>query len=218
MLPLHRLFEYHVREDNPDSANHYLRLTMRQDRDNFEVQRLVDRFPTLIRAEPEEVEISELETVEIAPDSTALELSPGFFTIVEEPFVRESVQPLYPAEANGDSAKVERNYIKHWGELKGFSLALQTGKDNLGETATRLNRLIGYGPLLTNASQVIDIDKSGNYVRDQGSSWGEYMLHMAKVQKLMIDQFGVKVRKNDVTGDMKALAGKLGDKASAEND
>jgi hypothetical protein len=44
------------------------------------------------------------------------------------------------------------------------------------------------------------------------------MLHMAKVQKLMIDQFGVKVRKNDVTGDMKALAGKLGDKASAEND
>ena len=106
VLPLHRLFEYHVREDNPDSANHYLRLTMRQDRDNIEVQRLVDRFPTLIRAEPEEVEISELETVEIAPDSTALELSPGFFTIVEEPFVRESVQPLYPAEANGDSAQV----------------------------------------------------------------------------------------------------------------
>jgi len=106
VLPLHRLFEYHVREDNPDSANHYLRLTMRQDRDNIEVQRLVDRFPTLIRAEPEEVEVSELETVEIAPDSTALELSPGFFTIVEEPFVRESVQPLYPAEANGDSAQV----------------------------------------------------------------------------------------------------------------
>ena len=121
-------------------------------------------------------------------------------------------------EANGDTAKVERNYIKHWGELKGFSLALQTGKDNLGETATRLNRLIGYGPLLTNASQVIDIDKSGNYVRDQGLPWGEYMLHMAKVQKLMIDTFKVQAQNNDVTGDMTELTKSLGGTNSAEND
>jgi hypothetical protein len=121
-------------------------------------------------------------------------------------------------ESNGDTNEQFRKYAKHWGELKGFALSLQSGKANLGETATKLNRMIGVGPLLLNASQVVDIDSKGNYVRDQGSSWGEYMLHMAKVQKLMIDQFGVKVRKNDVTGDMKALAGKLGDKASAEND
>ncbi len=121
-------------------------------------------------------------------------------------------------EANGDTAKVYKKYIKHWGELKGFSLALQTGKHNLGETATRLNRMIGYGPLLENASQVVDIDSKGNYVRDQGSSWGEYMIHMGKIQKLMIDTFGVKARNNDITGDMAALIATLGDGANAEND
>ncbi|MBO6521451.1 MAG: DUF4856 domain-containing protein [Rhodospirillales bacterium] len=121
-------------------------------------------------------------------------------------------------EANGDTDKALKTYIKHWGELKGFALALQTGKDNLGETATRLNRMIGFGPLLPNRSQVVDVDKDGNYLRDQGVSWGEYMLHMAKVQKLLIDEFGVKARASDVTGDMKDLAGKLGGKASAEND
>lgn len=121
-------------------------------------------------------------------------------------------------DAKGDPAKAFRAYAKHWGELKGFSLALQAGKNNLGETATRLNRMIGAGPLLLNASQVVDIDSKGNYVRDQGPAWGEYMLHMAKIQKLLIDEFGVKARNNDVTGDMKALMDSLGDKASAEND
>ena len=121
-------------------------------------------------------------------------------------------------DAKGDPAKAFRAYVKHWGELKGFSLALQAGKNNLGEAATRLNRMIGAGPLLLNASQVVDIDSKGNYVRDQGPEWGEYMLHMAKVQKLLIDKFGVKARNNDVTGDMKALSDALGGKASAEND
>jgi hypothetical protein len=121
-------------------------------------------------------------------------------------------------EANGDTSKVTKKYIKHWGELKGFSLALQTGKENLGETATRLNRLIGFGPLMSNLSQVTDIDSKGNYVRDQGVSWGEYMLHMIKVQKLMLEKFGVKARNNDMTDKMASLTKSLGDGASAEND
>ena len=121
-------------------------------------------------------------------------------------------------DAKGDPAKAFRAYAKHWGELKGFALALQAGRNNLGETATRLNRMIGAGPLLLNASQVVDIDSKDNYVRDQGPEWGEYMLHMAKVQKLLIDKFGVKARNNDVTGEMKALSDALGGKASAEND
>ena len=121
-------------------------------------------------------------------------------------------------DAKGDPAKAFRAYAKHWGELKGFSLALQAGKNNLGETATRLNRMIGAGPLLLNASQVADIDSKGNYVRDQGPAWGEYMLHMAKVQTLLVEKFGVKARNNDVTGEMRALSDTLGGKASAEND
>ena len=121
-------------------------------------------------------------------------------------------------EAKGDTSKVLRKYVKHWGELKGFSLALQTGKENLGETATRLNRLVGFGPLMPNQSQVVDIDSKGNYVRDQGSGMGEYMLHMLKVQKLMADKFGVKARKNDMLKEMAGLSKKLGGSDSSEND
>ena len=118
-------------------------------------------------------------------------------------------------EANGDTSKQLKKYIKHWGELKGFSLALQAGKDSLGETATRLNRLIGFGPLMPNLSQVTDVDSKGNYIRDQGGSWGEYMLHMAKVQKLMVDKFDVKALKNAISGDLADLAKKLGSGSSA---
>ncbi|MFY0613008.1 MAG: DUF4856 domain-containing protein [Hyphomicrobiaceae bacterium] len=121
-------------------------------------------------------------------------------------------------DAKGDPSKVLKNYIKHWGELKGFALALQTGKDNLGETATRLNRLIGYGPLMLDETQVVDMNRKGNYLRDQTISWGEYMLHMAKVQKLMIDKFGVKARNNAISGDLATLAKSLGAGNSAEND
>jgi hypothetical protein len=120
-------------------------------------------------------------------------------------------------DARGDTSKVLMNYIKHWGELKGFSLALQTGKRNLGETATRLNRLIGFGPVMPNFSQVVDIDSKGNYVRDQ-AKWGEYMLHMAKTQKLLVEKFDIKARNKAIGGDLADLAKQLGAGNSAEND
>ena len=121
-------------------------------------------------------------------------------------------------ESKGDTSKQLKKYIKHWGELKGFSLALQTGKENLGETATRLNRMIGAGPLMPNLSQVVDIDSKGNFDRDQGGSWGEYMLHMAKIQKLLVDKFGVTARSKAISGNIADLAKKLGGGSSAEND
>ena len=121
-------------------------------------------------------------------------------------------------DAKGDASKVLKNYIKHWGELKGFSLALQTGKKNLGDTATRLNRMIGFGPLMPNLSQVTDIDSSGNYVRDQGSSWDEYMLHMVKVQKLLADKFKIKAKAKDESKKLSELTKSLGGGSSAEND
>ena len=110
------------------------------------------------------------------------------------------------------------NYTKHWGELKGFALALQSGKNNLGETAVSLNRMMGYGPVLMNSSQVVGVDSSGNYVKDQSQEWGDYKLHMLKIQKLMIDQFGVEAKANDQLADMSDLAAKLGSSDSAEND
>ena len=87
-------------------------------------------------------------------------------------------------DANGDASKIMKNYIKHRGELKGFSLALQVGKNNHGTTAMRLNRLIGFGPLLLNSSQVIDIDRKGTTMfainaspwANTCSSWQSYKI------------------------------------------
>jgi len=96
------------------------------------------------------------------------------------------------AEAKGDLSKALSSYIKHWGELKGFSLALQTGKNNLGATATNLNRLTGFGPLMPDLSQVTNINTKGDYVTGKGVSWGNYLQQMVSIQKLMISKFGVK--------------------------
>ena len=116
------------------------------------------------------------------------------------------------------SPKSLAKYVKYWGELKGFSLSLQTGRKNLGETATRLNRLIGFGPVLMNSSQVVDINSKGQYVKDQSSGIDNYMVHMLKVQKLMVDKFGVKARANDALSGLGAMIKKLGKGAAAEND
>jgi len=116
------------------------------------------------------------------------------------------------------SEKNIANYTKHWGEAKGFALALQCGKNNLGETAVKLNRMMGYGPVLMNSSQVVGVDSAGNYVKDQALEWDDYKLHMLKIQKLMIDQFDVKARSHDQLTNMSDLAAKLGSSDSAEND
>ncbi len=121
-------------------------------------------------------------------------------------------------DAGEDVTSTYAKYGKHWGELKGFSMALQAGKDNLGETAVKINRLIGFGPVTLNASQVTGVDSSGEYLKDEASSWGEYKLHMLKLQKLLIDEFSVEARSKDQTASMEALADKLGDSDSAEND
>ena len=121
-------------------------------------------------------------------------------------------------DAQGNIDKAFRKYAKHWGELKGFSLALQAGRKNLGETAVKLNRMIGFGPLLPNGSQVVDVGAGGNFIKDQGKSMGGYMLHMLKVQRLMVKEFGIKARANDKLASLEGLLKKVGKGDSAEND
>ena len=55
-------------------------------------------------------------------------------------------------------------------------------------------------------------------LKDEGSGWGEYKLHMLKVQKLMVDAFQVEARNKDKLSDMSNLAEKLGGSNSSEND
>ena len=120
--------------------------------------------------------------------------------------------------SNEDLSKEFSKYMKYWGELKGFSMALQVGKNNIGETAAGLNRMIGFGPMLMDETQIVGIDINGNYVMDKVYSMHDAKIHMLKVQKLMIDEFGVVARSNDMLADMSDLASKLGSSNSAEND
>ena len=120
--------------------------------------------------------------------------------------------------SNADLAKEFDKYMKYWGELKGFSMALQVGKDNIGETGTKLNRMVGFGPMLLDETQIVGIDVNGNYVMDKIYSMNDAKLHMLKIQKLMIDQFGIEARANDMLSDMADLASKIGTSESAEND
>ena len=119
---------------------------------------------------------------------------------------------------NTDDAKMFGKYVKHWGELKGFALALEAGKQDRSAVAKRLTSLMGYGPWLPNLSQVVDVSADGNYVKDEASSLESYQLHMLKIQQVMVDEFSVKARNNDMLGSMKDLAAKLGGSGYAEND
>ena len=121
-------------------------------------------------------------------------------------------------DANGDTSETFRKYAKHWGELKGFALALQCGPENLGEVAVKMNRMMGFGPVLLNASQVVGVDSNGNFIKDQAQEWGEFKLHMLKIQKLMVDEFGVTARNNDQLAAMEDLSSSMGSSDSAEND
>ena len=121
-------------------------------------------------------------------------------------------------DSNGDTSKAFSTYAKHWGELKGFAMAMQSGRKNLGEAAAYMNREMGFGPVLLNTSQVTGIDSNGNYIKDESVSMDVYQMNMLKIQNLMINKFGVEARGNDQTGQMAALAEKLGDSDSAEND
>ena len=121
-------------------------------------------------------------------------------------------------ESNGDASKAFAAYGKHWGELKGFLMALETSGRSLGEAGVRMNRLVGYGPVLLGGGQVTGIDSEGNFLIGGNRSMGEYQVHMVKLQKLLGDTFKLKARKNDVTGEMDDLLKSLGSSRAAEND
>jgi hypothetical protein len=121
-------------------------------------------------------------------------------------------------EDGADEAKVYRAYVKHWGELKGFSMALQSGRNNLGETAGTMNDLILFGPVTLDNSYVTSVTSSGDFNRDKRMTWNDYQLQLLKVQQLMVDKFSVASRVNDQLADLGALADKLGAQSNAETD
>ncbi|MEO1407774.1 MAG: DUF4856 domain-containing protein, partial [Pseudomonadota bacterium] len=133
--------------------------------------------------------------------------------------VYKDIEALRATEGDEAIAEAYRTYGKHWGELKGFSMALQSGKNNLGGTAVRLNRLIGFGPVTMDESVVTGVDGDGNFVKDAKMSWNAYQLNMLKVQDLMVKKFGVEARVNDGIADLAELIKELDtDTGGAETD
>ena len=106
LLPQYRLFEYHVQQSQVDSANHYLRYITRRDRENPDALSVIDRFPTVASAEPEEIEIDLLETIDLQPSDENLRLPAAFFGIVELPLVRSSVVARYPDDGSDSSSVI----------------------------------------------------------------------------------------------------------------
>ena len=133
--------------------------------------------------------------------------------------VYKDIAKIRDAADDEARAKAYRDYGKHWGELKGFSMAIQTGKINLGGTAVRLNRLIGFGPVTMDETIVTGIDADGNFVKDAKMSWNAYQLNMLKVQDLLVKQFGIEARENDATAELAGLVKALdSDSGGAETD
>ena len=119
-------------------------------------------------------------------------------------------------ENPGDEA-LKRKYAKYWGELKGFALSLHTSGQNLGELGTRIDRLVGFGPVV-NGSKVTGVDAGGNYFEMGEANVDKEMVHMLKLQKLMEDEFSVTAKNNDKLAGISNLSEVLGSGDSAEND
>jgi hypothetical protein len=122
-------------------------------------------------------------------------------------------------EAHGEVAKAYSSYVKHWGELKGFTLALEAAGRDLGNTQAGLDRLIGFSPILFGNTQVLAVDGKGGFIQGDSIAMQEYKLNMIKTQNLLDKSFGLKAKLNDRTAGMSAVLDQINKAGnSAEND
>lgn len=122
-------------------------------------------------------------------------------------------------EAHGEVAKAYSNYVKHWGELKGFALALEAAGRDLGSAQAGLDRLIGFSPILFGNTQVLAVDGKGGFIQGDSIAMQEYKLNMIKTQNLLDKSFGLKAKLNDRTAGMSAVLEQINAAGkSTEND
>ena len=125
-------------------------------------------------------------------------------------------------QVGGSAAKTEheaavKKYAKYWGELAGFSLSLHTSGINLGEVGVKMDRLVGMGPVMPDGTQVNGM-VDGAYTVASGKSMDNFAVHMLKLQKLMVEEFGVEAMNNDQLSGITNLTEVLGSSTGAEND
>lgn len=181
------------------------------------VQAFIDGRKVITEANGEALTADELAAVQ------------GYAAVIEENWEKVLAEAIFKyagsvykdisaMKEEGAGDKLYRNYVKHWGELAGFSMAIQSGRNNLGATAVELNTLIGFGPVTADNSYVTGVDADGNFIRDRRMTWSDYQLNMLKVQQLVLDTFGVEARANDQLAELSALTEKVGSINAAETD
>lgn len=131
---------------------------------------------------------------------------------------KDLVKLITIVESNGNANKVFKDYSKHWSEMKGFLMAMQASGTDLGGVAVRLNRLVGFGPVLLGGNQVTGINSDGDFETGGDKSLGDYQVHMIKVQQVLTENFKISAKQHDVTANMSNLLESLGESKSAEND
>ena len=122
-------------------------------------------------------------------------------------------------ESHGDVTKAYRDYVKHWGELKGFALALEAAGRDLGNAQAGLDRLIGFSPILFGNTQVVAQDGKGGFIQAPAVTMQEYKLNMIKTQNLLAQSFALTAKLNDRTAGMSEVLQQINAAgSSAEND
>ena len=122
ILPHYRLFAYHVRRGQADSANSYLRTILRRDRESAGVGELLLRFPGLDTAESEPLDIDQLERLELEPEDEHLEMPLRYFGVAEPPMVRSTPPPEYPPGQTDSSTVLVDVLVSETGKAEEISL------------------------------------------------------------------------------------------------
>ncbi len=136
-----------------DSANYYLREVARRDRRNPQVQLLLERYPTLSGAEPENLDRRSLEELELKQEDD-WKLSADFLGLSALPVVRESIAPQYP-QAVTDTVQVILDLLVAT-DGKPARVEVFRGEEPFGEAAMEAAHKYSFYPA---------IDKSDKEVR-----------------------------------------------------
>ena len=157
MIGIHyRLFATHAQSGRADSANHYLREILRRDRDNPDIASLRDQFPMQWGAEPEDLEISTLEEIELMPSKDRFDAPPSSLPLSELPMVRSSVLPEFPEGATLDSAEVVLDILV---SEEGLPAAVEifAGEEPLAAAAAAAARQYVFYPAEGNDGEKTDV-------------------------------------------------------------
>ena len=156
--PYYRLFAMHTQAGREDSSNHYLREILRKDGENPEIRDVRDQFRVQWGPEPEDLDISTLQEIELVPPPTEVlfAVPKSLLPFQEGPTVRKSKLPSIPENTEYDSAKVIVDILVS-DEGKAAVVEIFRGKQDLESAALQAAREYLFYPAVDNKDQKIAV-------------------------------------------------------------